>query len=157
MSVDDGKARGKDWTPLQVPDFPLCYWSSQLFYLPAAVKSRSLSVTRSSGYARGTLPFSRPRNYSLRPNSRLLRKLQEGMRGYVLFGILFLFLFECSTSKLTGTATKKLHIKTQLLPGFSLNQVAPYTKEIDKITSSYFFEIFTHILLKCRLCIRINL
>ena len=94
----------------------------------------------------------------LLPSScRLLRKLQEGMRGYVLFGILFFFLFECSASKLTGTATKKLHIKTQLWPGFSLNQVAPYTKEIDKITSSYFFEIFTHILLKCRLCIRINL
>ena len=34
-SVDDGKARGKDWTRLPVPNLPLCHWSSQLFNLRA--------------------------------------------------------------------------------------------------------------------------
>ena len=34
-SVDDGKARGKDWTRLPVPNLPLCHWSSQLFNLHA--------------------------------------------------------------------------------------------------------------------------
>ena len=28
-SVDDGKARGKVWTRLPVPNLPLCHWSSQ--------------------------------------------------------------------------------------------------------------------------------
>ena len=34
-SVDDGKAREKDWTRLPVPNLQLCYWSSQLFNLRA--------------------------------------------------------------------------------------------------------------------------
>ena len=34
-SVDDGKARGKDWTLLPVPNLPLCHWSSHLFDLHA--------------------------------------------------------------------------------------------------------------------------
>ena len=36
-SVDDGKARRKDWTRLPVPDLPPapCHWSSQLFNLRA--------------------------------------------------------------------------------------------------------------------------
>ena len=33
--VDDGKARGKDWTLLPVPNLPLCDWSSQLVDLRA--------------------------------------------------------------------------------------------------------------------------
>ena len=36
---DDGKARGKDCTPLPVPDLPLCIWSSQLFDLRAPSSS----------------------------------------------------------------------------------------------------------------------
>ena len=32
-SVDDGKARGKDWTRLPVLNLLLCHWSSQLFDL----------------------------------------------------------------------------------------------------------------------------
>ena len=32
-SVDDGKAREKDWTRLPEPNLQLCYWSSQLFNL----------------------------------------------------------------------------------------------------------------------------
>ena len=34
-SDDDGKARGKDWTRLPVPNLLLCHWSSQLFDLRA--------------------------------------------------------------------------------------------------------------------------
>ena len=34
-SVDDGKARGKDWTLLPVANLPLCHWSSHLFDLRA--------------------------------------------------------------------------------------------------------------------------
>ena len=32
-SVDDRKARGKDWTLLPVANLPLCHWSSHLFDL----------------------------------------------------------------------------------------------------------------------------
>ena len=35
-SVDDGKARGKDWTRLPVLNLLLCHWSSQLFDLRAS-------------------------------------------------------------------------------------------------------------------------
>ena len=35
-SVDDGKARGKDWTRLTVLNSLLCHWSSQLFDLHAS-------------------------------------------------------------------------------------------------------------------------
>ena len=35
-SVDDGKARGKDWTRLPVLNLLLCDWSSQLFDLRAS-------------------------------------------------------------------------------------------------------------------------
>ena len=38
-SVDDWKARGKDYTRLPVPNFPLCYWSSHLFDLGAPSSS----------------------------------------------------------------------------------------------------------------------
>ena len=34
-SVDDRKAREKDWTRFPVPNLPLCHWSSQLFDLRA--------------------------------------------------------------------------------------------------------------------------
>ena len=34
-SFDDGKARGKDWTRLPVPNLSLCHWSIQLFDLRA--------------------------------------------------------------------------------------------------------------------------
>ena len=34
-SVEDGKARGKDWTRLPVLNLLLCHWSSQLFDLRA--------------------------------------------------------------------------------------------------------------------------
>ena len=34
-SVNDGKVREKNWTWLQVPNLPLCHWSSQLFNLHA--------------------------------------------------------------------------------------------------------------------------
>ena len=34
-SVDNVKARGKDWTRLPVPNLPLCHWWSQLFDLRA--------------------------------------------------------------------------------------------------------------------------
>ena len=34
-TVDDGKARGKDWTLLPVANLPLCHWSSHLFDLRA--------------------------------------------------------------------------------------------------------------------------
>ena len=148
MSFDDGKARGKDRTPLQVPDFPLCYWSSQLFYLRAAIKWRSRSVTRSSGYARGTLPFARPRNYSLRPNSRACYASYKRVcvGGYVIYLEYFFLLIWQPTAH-----------KNPVITRFPHNQAAPYTKEIDKIASAYFCEIFTYILLKCRLCIRINL
>ena len=38
-SVDDWKARGKDYTRLPVPNLPLCYWSSHLFDLCAPSSS----------------------------------------------------------------------------------------------------------------------
>ena len=38
-SVDNGKACGKDWTWFQVPNLPLCYWSSQLFNLCAPLST----------------------------------------------------------------------------------------------------------------------
>ena len=38
-SVDDWKARGKDYTRLLVPNLPLCYWSSHLFDLRAPSSS----------------------------------------------------------------------------------------------------------------------
>ena len=42
-SVDDGKARGKDWTLLPVANLPLCHWSSHLFDLRAS-SSTEVSV-----------------------------------------------------------------------------------------------------------------
>ena len=48
MSVDNGKAGGKDWTRLPVPNLPLFYWSSQLFnlYTPSPTDVPVLSLNQ---------------------------------------------------------------------------------------------------------------
>ena len=64
-SVDDRKARGKDYTRPPVPNLPLCYWSGQLFDLRAVVKWRHRCVAKSAylslwppGYGVGDLVSS---------------------------------------------------------------------------------------------------
>ena len=62
-SIDDGKARGKDWTRPPVLNLLLCHWSSQLF-----VNWRSRSIAKSAYYLFETALRSglRPRLYESR-------------------------------------------------------------------------------------------